>query len=811
MRWKEPYIGIKTYEGKLDLDVLFNTSGDYGVLVRVKNKVEVDSASSEPYYEYLNTLDQIIKDLPSGFIIHKQDVFYKKTFKSDYKGSSFLRKSFFKNMEGRVFLEQETILTISKEVKKARFFSHSDREFNEFLEEVAKMYFKLNESGLKPEVLKKEQIENHLIKSMMCDFNTEFPYLNNIKPNDEFLEVGNREVQVVNLVDISRVDLPSEIMPVSQKQRNFWGDILSFFFDLEADTLIYNQIIYVENQREIRGELERKKRRHESVIDPANDLAAEEIQEVFMNIEKSNTLLVRTHYSIIFSAHKDVRKDISNQIEGQLFRIGVRPSKEAYNQFELLEANLPVNQSRMQDYDKFLTTLDVALCFCFLEQRVKSEESDFLVYYQDRKGVPVGVDLFETPMGTRINNRNMFVLGPSGSGKSFFMNHTLSQYVEQDTDIVIVDVGHSYSAICDYYGGAYITHTKEKPITANPFKFTEEEYNIEKLESLKNIVLVLWKGGEGSATKTETDVILRAIELYYDDWFAYKGKGKVKELNFNSFYEFSIETIEQIKEEKRIEFEINNYKFILEKFYKGGRLEDILNQDTDDTLFDERFIVFEIDNIKDDPVLFPVITLLIMDVFIQKMRLKSNRKGLIIEEAWKAIMSPLMAANILYLYKTVRKFRGFACLVTQDIEDILKSETIQNAIISNSDTTVLLDQRKFRDNYEDIASLLALNETQQSLIFTVNDFNNFNNRGYFKEAYIKRGATGEVYGIEVSDEEYLAYTTERLEKEWVGHYVKKNNGNIEEGILNLIEERKKSKLNLGEFVIKKQNEYEQVY
>ncbi|MCK5371923.1 MAG: TraG family conjugative transposon ATPase, partial [Cyclobacteriaceae bacterium] len=336
-----------------------------------------------------------------------------------------------------------------------------------------------------------------------------------------------------------------------------------------------------------------------------------------------------------------------------------------------------------------------------------------------------------------INNRNMFVLGPTGSGKSFFMNHIVRQYYRHDMDIVLIDTGHSYSGLCNYYKGRYITYSDEAPITMNPFHFSEKEFNEEKKEFLKSIIGVVWKGADGSLSQIEDSVLSNVIQAYYTDFFSDNSENPC--LSFNTFYVFSSKHIAALIEKEKIAFDLQSYRFILKKFCVGGEFEMILNNEMDASLFDEKFIVFEIDAIKEHKILFPITTLIIMDVFLQKMRLKRNRKALIIEEAWKAIASPMMAGYILYLYKTVRKFNGFATIVTQELDDIVNNPIVKDSIINNSDTIALLDQTKFKDNYDQIAKLLSLNEVEKRKIFTINAMDNKDGRGRFKEVYIKRG------------------------------------------------------------------------
>ena len=282
---------------------------------------------------------------------------------------------------------------------------------------------------------------------------------------------------------------------------------------------------------------------------------------------------------------------------------------------------------------------------------------------------------------------------------------------------------------------------------------------------------MIWKGAGGILTQDEDTLLSNLIHAYFDSYFSEEKNRSVKSLSFNTFYEFSLQEIPHIVEREKIQFDINGFKFVLKKFYKGGDYDRILNNDFDASLFNEKFIVFEIDSIKEHKILFPIITLIIMDVFIQKMRLKKNRKVLVIEEAWKAIASPLMANYILYLYKTVRKFFGETMVVTQELDDIIKNEGVRSSIIANSDTVILLDQTKFKDNYREISDILALSDIEQNKIFTVNNLDNKEHRNKFKEVYIKRGGSGEVYGVEVSLHEYFTFTTERREKDAVKVYI----------------------------------------
>jgi conjugation system TraG family ATPase len=446
-------------------------------------------------------------------------------------------------------------------------------------------------------------------------------------------------------------------------------------------------------------------------------------------------------------------------------RLGIHLSKRAYNQLELFINSFPGNCYGMNsDYDRFLTLSDAATCLMYKERIQHSELTPLKIYYTDRQGVPVAIDITGKEGRIKLtDNSNFFCLGPSGSGKSFHINSVIRQLHEQGTDVVMVDTGNSYEGLCEYLGGKYISYTEERPITMNPFKITKEEINIEKINFLKNLILQIWKGSNGVVSKTEDRLIGQTIEEYYKEYFA----GAIKDsLSFNSFFDYATVRVPQIIEENELRgIDVADLNYQLRDFYKGGSHETTLNENMDSSLFDETFIVFEIDAIKDDPTLFPIVTLIIMDVFLQKMRLKKNRKVLVIEEAWKAIATPLMAEYIKYLYKTARKFWASVGVVTQEIQDIIGSEIVKEAIINNSDVVMLLDQSKFRERFDNIKAILGLTDVDCKKIFTINRLDNKDGRSFFREVFIRRGSDSGVYGVEESHECYMTYTTERAEKD----------------------------------------------
>lgn len=797
--FKLPFIGV---DKNNEYHLLIGSGGEYSVIIQFTNPVLRYSASPAAYDEFHGLLINIVKILGDGYILQKQDVFTQLEYPAK-PADEYLQQQYNAHFAGRKYLQVTTYLTITRRVKKGSFYVYDKKVLRDMLQAVGKVLDILIAAQAAPVVLEEQAINTLLMRMLSMRFDNGPIVLDNLAPSDTELQTGDRAIRNINLINIDSIDLPPEVgshieLNDQEALRGFPVDFLSFLYRVPGfDTVVFNQVLEIPSQTMILKKLELKKKRHSGIPDPANTLCVEDIDVLLSDVARENQLLVNCHFNIVIAAGKGQIQKAVNFVESALFQLGVIPSKNAYNQLELFRSVLPGNAVELKPYDWFLTTCDAAACFFFKESLPKDEPSDFLIRFTDRQGIPVGIDPADLPMRTgRINNRNKFVLGPSGSGKSFFMNALVEQYLLYNMDVVIVDVGHSYSGLCNYYKGKYITYSEEKPITMNPFAMTATEYNIEKKDFLITLIALLWKGADGSISTIERDVLSNVINAYY----VAKFQQAEPELSFNTFYDFALEKIPHIKMEERIPFDLDEFRYVLKKFYKGGEYQAILNEAADQSLFSERLIVYEIDNIQTNAILLPIVTLIIMDVFIQKMRhRKQQRKTLILEEAWRALASPIMANFLLYLNKTVRKFWGEIIEVTQELGDILGNPIVKDSIINNSDTVVLLDQSKFKDNYNEIASLLSVTEPERKKIFTINKLDNKEDRGRFKEVYIRRGSVGEVYGVEVSQKQYLTYTTEKPEKSAVEIYTNVY-GTYPAGLDAFVSDMEQSRLPLGDFV-----------
>ena len=706
--FQDIYFSVEEADG---IGVIYTKTGEYSAVLKLENPVQKYCANIDSYYEFTQLFTAIAQTLGEGYAIHKQDIFIRKKFTEESdENREFLSTSYFRYFNGRPYTDSECYLTITQEVKKSRLISFDGKKWRDFLVKIRKVHDQLRDSGVQVRFLNRQEVNEYVDRYFAMNFRDKVVSMTNFKVDDEYISMGDKRCKVYSLVDVDNVSLPSVIRPYTNVEVNnscMPMDLVSVVSGIpNTEAVVYNQMIFIPNQKRELALLDKKKNRHASMPNPGNQMAVEDIKRVQEVVARESKQLVYTHYNLVvaMSADTDIHK-CTNHLENQFSRMGIHISKRAYNQLELFVNSFPGNCYGMNpDYDRFLTLGDAAACLMYKERILHSEKTPLKIYYTDRQGVPVAIDITGKEGAEKLtDNSNFFCLGPSGSGKSFHMNSVVRQLHEQGTDVVMVDTGNSYEGLCEYLGGKYISYTEECPITMNPFRINRQELNVEKTGFLKNLVLLIWKGSQGTVTKTEDRLIEQVITEYYDTYFnGFDGftppqredlrksllidernkngnraenetelnarietvideierrrkELKVESLSFNTFYEFSVQRIPDICNENSITgIDISTYRYMMKDFYRGGNHDKTLNENMDSSLFDETFIVFEIDSIKDDPLLFPLVTLIIMDVFLQKMRIKKNRKVLVIEEAWKAIASPLMAEYIKFMCAPVK-------------------------------------------------------------------------------------------------------------------------------------------------------------
>ncbi len=795
-------------------DCILSKQGDVTIVFKAELP-EIFTLSDQEYEAFHQSWIKALKVLPKFCVFHKQDWFLESAYKANFSSedSSFLTRSSERFFNERPFLDHSCYIMLTKKPAGRRnatsLFSNLLRSsivpeetlrpqlLQDFADTCGQFKRIMEDSGfiklvrLQNESLRSESRRIGLVEKYCFLSEREDSFVFKDIRFDEGLAVGDKHCQLFTLGDAA--DLPGlcgsriNFDRYSTDKTKFSVGFASTLGQLLSCNHIYNQYIFIEDSQKTIQKLESKRLRLQSLSAYSREnMIARDATNDFLNEAVSQQRLpVKAHFNVLaWSTDKEELKEIKNKVSSALAQMDAAAKQETVGAPQIYWAGMAGNAADFPMNDTFDTFTEQAVCFLNMETGYKSSLSPCGIRLGDRlTGKPVHVDISDEPVKMGIcTNRNKFILGPSGSGKSFFTNHMVRSYYEQGTHIVLVDVGHSYKGLCDMVNGYYFTYDEKNPIRFNPFYISEgDSLDTEKKESIKTLLLALWKKDDETFNRSEYVALSNALQLYYEKL----------DINveifpcFNSFYDFLKEDFISILEGDKVkekDFDVNNFLYVLRPYYKGGEFDYLLNATENLNLLKERFIVFELDNIKDHPILFPVVTIIIMEVFINKMRkLKGIRKMILIEEAWKALMKEGFADYIKYLFKTVRKFFGEAIVVTQEVEDIISSPVVKQAIINNSDCKILLDQSKYQNKFDQIQELLGLTDKEKALVLSVNKANDPARK--YKEVFISLGGMlSKVYRTEVSLEEYLAFTTEESEKVKMNAYAKNFGGDIKKGI-----------------------------
>ena len=790
---------------------------------------ELFTLTGEEYEALHGAWLKALKVLPDYTVVHKQDFFIEERYTAPEEGSerSFLARSYERHFNERPYLRHTCYLFVTKTTsERMRQTSASSvlcrgfivpREMRDtdavtrFLEAAEQMERILNDSGLvRVERLTEAEIvgtadDAGLLARYFALSDERRPVVNeDIRLDPGTMRIGDKYLSMHTLSDLDV--LPQSVATDFRYERlsTDRSDCrLSFAAPvglLLSCNHVYNQVIFLDDHDETLKRLEASARNMNSLAaySRSNAINREWI-EMYLNEAHSQGLRsVRCHCNVMTWAESESElKRIRNDVGSQLALMGCTPHHNTVDVPVLFWAAIPGNEADFPAEESFYTFLDQALCLFNGETNYRSSLSPFGIKMSDRlSGIPIHLDISDLPMKRGvITNRNKFILGPSGSGKSYLTNHLVRQYWEQGAHILLVDTGNSYQGLCSLIhaktkgrDGVYFTYTEEAPIAFNPFYVEDGVYDVEKRESLKTLLLTLWKRESEEPTRSEEVALSNAVNLYLSKLRADRSIVP----SFDTFYEFVETDYRRLLEQKRVrekDFDLENFLNVLEPYYRGGEYDYLLNSDKQLDLLDKRFIVFELDNISSNRTLLPVVTLIIIETFISKMRrLKGVRKMILIEECWKALTSANMSAYIKYLYKTVRKYFGEAVVVTQEVDDIISSPIVKESIINNADCKILLDQRKYLSKFDGIQRLLGLTDKERAQILSINLSND--PKRLYKEVWIGLGGVqSAVYATETSAAEYLCYTTEESEKMQVMELAGKLGGDIEAAIRQLARER----------------------
>lgn len=373
------YFSVEDTDG---VGVLYTKTGEYSAVLKIENPVQKYSADIDSYYDFTHLFSALAQTLGEGYALHKQDIFVRKQFaKEPEHNQEFLSASYFRYFNGRPYTDSLCYLTITQEAKKSRLFSYDSKKWRDFLVKIYKVRDLLRDSGVQVKFLNKAEASEYVDRYFAMNFKDRTVSMTNVKADDETVSMGDKRCKVYSLVDVDCAALPSLIRPYTNIEVNNTEmpvDLVSVVDNIpNAETVVYNQIIFLPSQKRELALLDKKKNRHASIPNPSNQMAVEDIKQVQDVIARESKLLVYTHFNMVVGvpADTDLQK-CTNHLENAFGRMGIHISKRAYNQLELFVSSFPGNcYSLNEEYDRFLTLSDAAVCLMYKERVQHSEET----------------------------------------------------------------------------------------------------------------------------------------------------------------------------------------------------------------------------------------------------------------------------------------------------------------------------------------------------------------------------------------------------------------------------------------------------
>jgi conjugation system TraG family ATPase len=794
---------------EIDRDCIVSKNGDSTVCFQL-SKPGLFSLSASDLEAIHQSWSKAIGILSNATVLHVQDWYTATTWKADFtkdKESDFLSRASDLHFNERPYREHRAYCFMTRRAGSAKpptsalssllrpsfvpeFFLES-AQLQAFVDECQQFIHILSDGGFfKARKLTTDELTGSpdspgLIEQyLLLKPPSSLPELQDINLNHG-IYIGDKKALLYTLADADL--LPAQCSSAGRYDRlstdstRFALGFASPLGPLLDVDHIYSQFLLLEDTTTLLKQLERRQRRLQSLSGHARENTAtrDTILGYLDEAVAGRLRSAKAHFNVLAWTDNPAELPvIANKVSSAIVRLGATPHLETIGAPQIWWAGIPGNGADFPVNETFDTFVEQAACFLIPESGDRSSLSPFGIRLGERHaGIPLHVDISDEPMTTgRITNRNKAIFGGSGSGKSFFTNNLVHSYHAQGAHIVIVDIGGSYKCLCELLGGIHFAYSEVAPICFNPFWIEDDStLDIEKKESIKTLLLVLWKRSDEVFLRSEYTALSNALQGYYD-YLAIR-----PELFpcFNTFYDYLLQVFAPMLKREKVkekDFDVDSFLYVLRPYYKGGEYDYLLNATERLSLLQESFLVFEMDAIKEHPILFPVVTIIIMEIFISKIRkLNGVRKVILLEEAWKVIAREGMAEYTRYLVKTIRKFFGETIIVTQEIEDVVSNPIIKNTIINVSDCKIILDINSLMNRFQQLQDLLGLTEQDKAMVLSLNKDNDPTKK--YKEVFIKLGSShSRVYRTEVSLEAYLVYTTEQRERDKVTAYAARHGG-----------------------------------
>ena len=790
-------INLSDYRPIADIqgNIIFANNGNV-VFGYKGNLPEIYSQSEKDFEDVHGAWFQALKSLPIGTVVHKQDVYLKKSYTAEQlPNSTFLEKATHAYFKGRAYMEHESflffILTKNKALNNSKYvnpFRKVSKGMVPELDENVKRFanavndsisFINNSRNISLVPLKETEIID-LTTKYFNGFNE--GYDTDILLDKKSVTIGENHFDALA---INSELCFGESVQSSKTNEKFTADDFEFhqgFIDGLGLRLnenhIVNQILYLDDKQKWRKMLDKKieELNKSTNFGSQNKVVLDKVQHILDQINTDDhARVIRGHFNIMYwTSDAKALDNITSKIKTEFKELDIVP----YYPLGEERKNYILNSyccfsSNFSNADVYVTDLKHALCLFLNNTNYKSDATGII--FNDREhNVPVLKDVWDERK-KRIKARNFAIFAPTGEGKSFLANNILRQYFESGVRLVIIDLGGSYTKFAKLYPGQYtvLRYESGNNLGINPFYIAKpEDVNPERLEDLSVFLFELF-ASDLKVTKAQSVSVKKILRHYYDS--------TSENHSLEGFYNFIERNRTNLLDLLKIHpdyFNVTSFLHVLSEYVGDGLYSFLFEVNEDQTykIEDKRLIVFELDEVKDNKEILSVMLKLIKSAIQRTIWKNRAEKGIILfDEFAKQLKFENVLESVEFYYQAIRKQNGAIGIILQSINQIPSNAT-SASILENTQVVYSLNNEK---GYDELVKRLHLSSHDLNQLKSIK--NNLTGPRKYTEMFIKIGKESNIFRLEVPKEVYAAYLTDGEENEAImGLY--KRTQNMEQAI-----------------------------
>lgn len=790
-------INLASYYPIVDIkeNVVFANNGNV-VLCYKGILPEIYSLSEKDFEDMHGAWFQAVKSLPTGCVVHKQDVYLKQNYTAEpLPNNSFLEKATHKHFKGRAYMEHRSylffVLTKNNALNNSKFINpfrkvtksilrEMDETVNSFIGSVSDSVSFINNSR-RIEYIPLEAKEIHQLT------HNYFNGLNSGFDTDILLDKSNVNIgdHYFDAFAVNSELCFGESVQTSKTNERFTSDDFVFhqgFVDGLGLTLnenhIVNQIIYLDDKQKWRKQLDKKveELNKSSNFGSQNKVVLAKIQHILDQINADDQArVIRGHFNIVYWDKKPENLErIGSKIKTEFKEIDIIPYYPRGEE----RKNYILNSyccfaSNFSNEDLYVTDLKHALCLLINNSNYKSDPTGII--FNDREhNIPVLKDVWDEKK-KRIKARNFAIFAPTGEGKSFLANNILRQYFESGVRLVIIDLGGSYTKFAKLYPEKYtvLRYESGKNLGINPFYISDvNDLTPERLEDLSVFLFELF-ASDIKVTKAQSVSIKKILRFYYDS--------TLENHSLDGFYRFievnQADLLSQLKIHPDY-FNVTSFLHVMSEYVGDGLYSFLFEVSEDQTykIEDKRLIVFELDEVKDNKEILSVMLKLIKSAIQRTIWKNRAEKGIILfDEFAKQLKFDNVLESVEFYYQAIRKQNGAIGIILQSINQLPNNST-SASILENTQVVYSLNNEK---GYDELQKRLNLSSHDLNQLKSIK--NNLTGPRKYTEMFIKIGKESNIFRLEVPKEVYAAYLTDGKENEAIMAIYNKT-GSMEDAI-----------------------------